>query len=206
LGGSRTTARGINPQKGHTMSKNTMNTNTTATAKTIIEDNGTIGNITRNAIKKKSTVELIAETNAQGVTMEYLAIDGQKIGTMGYTSQKDRQAALDFVQRIVDNSDKTGMALYMEIMETAMTGAAMTETGIAAKESEEVEIDGVPLIINYTEKKSYIGINAELKDIANLDDLTCELPEEAIKALLVERSKTWIAENMNSSDEDDMDW
>lgn len=153
-----------------------------------------ISNITKTVTAPKTTVELIQETNAAGVTLEYLAIDGVKIGTMGYTSQKDKEAAIKFVQRIVDNSQNTGYALYNEIMQTCMTGAAMTEEGIEAKDSEEIEIDDVPVIINYEAQKAYIGINNSLEAIADLEDLDCDLPAEAVKALLVERSKTAIAE------------
>lgn len=176
-----------------TYTKNTTINNTTAKeAKENKMKN--ISNITKTVTAPKTTVELIQETNAAGVTLEYLAIDGVKIGTMGYTSQKDKEAAIKFVQRIVDNSQNTGYALYNEIMQTCMTGAAMTEEGIEAKDSEEIEIDDVPVIINYEAQKAYIGINNSLEAIADLEDLDCDLPAEAVKALLVERSKTAIAE------------
>lgn len=167
------------------------NNNTTAVEKENKMNN--ISNITKNIPAKKTTIEIIAETNRDGVSIEYLAIDGVKIGTMGYTSQADKEAAIRFIQRIVDNSDNTGYALYNEIMQACMTGAAMAEEGIEAYESEEVEIDGVPIIINYQAQKAYIGVNTELEAIANLEDLDCTLPAEAAKALLVERCKTWIA-------------
>ena len=153
-----------------------------------------IANITKTVTAPKTTVELIKETNAAGVQLEYLAIDGVKIGTMGYTSQKDREAAIKFIQRIVDNSQNTGYALYMEIMNACMTGAAMTEEGIEAKDSEELEIEGVPVIINYEVQKAYIGVNKSLEAVADLEDLDAELPEVAVKALLVERAKTRIKE------------
>lgn len=176
-----------------TYTKNTTINNTTAKeAKENKMKN--ISNITKTVTAPKTTVELIQETNAAGVTLEYLAIDGVKIGTMGYTSQKDKEAAIKFVQRIVDNSQNTGYALYNEIMQTCMTGAAMTEEGIEAKDSEEIEIDDVPVIINYEAQKAYIGINNSLEAIADLEDLDCDLPAEAVKALLIERSKTAIAE------------
>lgn len=161
-----------------------------------------ISNITKTVTAPKTTVQLIQETNAAGVTLEYLAIDGVKIGTMGYTSQKDKEAAIKFVQRIVDNSQNTGYALYNEIMQTCMTGAAMTEEGIEAKDSEEIEIDDVPVIINYEAQKAYIGINNSLEAIADLEDLDCDLPAEAVKALLVERSKTAIAEMKKAQEEE----
>ena len=161
-----------------------------------------ISNITKTVTAPKTTVQLIQETNAAGVTLEYLAIDGVKIGTMGYTSQKDKEAAIKFVQRIVDNSQNTGYALYNDIMQTCMTGAAMTEEGIEAKDSEEIEIDDVPVIINYEAQKAYIGINNSLEAIADLEDLDCDLPAEAVKALLVERSKTAIAEMRKAQEEE----
>lgn len=182
---------------------NTKN-NTTANTSAVEKENKmkNISNITKTVTAPKTTVELIQETNAAGVTLEYLAIDGVKIGTMGYTSQKDKEAAIKFVQRIVDNSQNTGYALYNEIMQTCMTGAAMTEESIEAKDSEETEIDGVPIIINYEAQKAYIGIDKSLEAIADLEDLDCDLPAEAVKALLVERSKTAIAEMKKAQEEE----
>lgn len=182
---------------------NTKN-NTTANTSAVEKENKmkNISNITKTVTAPKTTVELIQETNAAGVTLEYLAIDGVKIGTMGYTSQKDKEAAIKFVQRIVDNSQNTGYALYNEIMQTCMTGAAMTEEGIEAKDSEEIEIDDVPIIINYEAQKAYIGIDKFLEAIADLEDLDCDLPAEAVKALLVERSKTAIAEMKKAQEEE----
>ena len=178
----------------YTTKNNTTINNTAAKEVKENKEMKNISNITKTVTAPKTTVELIQETNAAGVTLEYLAIDGVKIGTMGYTSQKDKEAAIKFVQRIVDNSQNTGYALYNEIMQTCMTGAAMTEEGIEAKDSEEIEIDDVPVIINYEAQKAYIGINNSLEAIADLEDLDCDLPAEAVKALLVERSKTAIAE------------
>jgi len=187
------------------MEKNINNTtNTNITKKNAVEGKEertmeNIANITKTVIAPKTTVELIRETNAAGVTLEYLAIDGVKIGTMGYTSQKDREAAIKFVQRIVDNSQNTGYALYSEIMEACMTGAAMTEEGIEAKDSEEIEIEGVPVIINYAVQKAYIGVDKSLEVIADLEDLDVELPEVAVKALLEERAKTRIKEMLEEA-------
>lgn len=178
----------------YTTKNNTTINNTAAKEAKENKEMKNISNITKTVTAPKTTVELIQETNAAGVTLEYLAIDGVKIGTMGYTSQKDKEAAIKFVQRIVDNSQNTGYALYNEIMQTCMTGAAMTEEGIEAKDSEEIEIDDVPIIINYEAQKAYIGIDKSLEAIADLEDLDCDLPAEAVKALLVERSKTAIAE------------
>lgn len=185
------------------MTTYTTKNNTTANTSAVEKENKmkNISNITKTVTAPKTTVELIQETNAAGVTLEYLAIDGVKIGTMGYTSQKDKEAAIKFVQRIVDNSQNTGYALYNEIMQTCMTGAAMTEEGIEAKDSEEIEIDDVPVIINYEAQKAYIGINNSLEAIADLEDLDCDLPAEAVKALLVERCKTALAEMKKAQEE-----
>lgn len=186
----------------NTTKNNTTINNTTAKEAKENKEMKNISNITKTVTAPKTTVELIQETNAAGVTLEYLAIDGVKIGTMGYTSQKDKEAAIKFVQRIVDNSQNTGYALYNEIMQTCMTGAAMTEEGIEAKDSEEIEIDDVPVIINYEAQKAYIGINSSLEAIADLEDLDCDLPAEAVKALLVERSKNAIAEMKKAQEEE----
>lgn len=153
---------------------------------------------------RKSTVELVAGINANGTKMEFIAIDGVKIGTMGYSSQKDKEAALKVIQSVVDNSDKTGPALYSEIIDACMVASAMTEEGIEAKDSEEVEVDGVSIIINYETNKAYIaGSGLELKPIADLDDLDYKLPTEAVKALLVERVKVAFLEGGEEDDWED---
>lgn len=154
-----------------------------------------MANIQKIIAPRKTTVELIADTTRDGVTMEWISIDGVKIGTMGYANKKDKEAALRLIQRVVDNSENTGYDLYMEIMNTCMTGAAMTEEGVSALESEEIEVEGVPVIINYEAQKAYIGINNTLEVVASLEDLdNDEIPEVAVKALLVERAKARIKE------------
>jgi len=190
-----------NMKKNNTTTVNatTNNYNTNIKEETTMNEN--ISNITRTN-NHKSTVEIISEVNDMGVKLEYLAIDGVKIGTMGYTSPRDKELAIKFVQKIVDNSDKTGYALYNEIMQTCMTGAAMTEEGIDAKESAEDVVDGVPVIINYRNCKIYMGLNDSLKELANLDDLNCALPKEAVQTLLKERAAHAIAD-MRKRDDDD---
>ena len=169
---------------------NTMNMNMNVNAKSTKE--GTMTNITKTV---KNTVEVVRDINATGTALEYLAINGEKIAVMGYRNEADKAAAIAAVQAIVNNSDKKGYALYMEIANTLMTGAALTEEGVEAKNSEEVEIEGVPLIVNYETAKIYIGINGSLEPIADLEDMEgVDLPEQAIKALLSERAKVWLME------------
>lgn len=153
-----------------------------------------MADIQKTVTPRKTTVELIADTTKDGVTMEWISIDGVKIGTMGYANKRDKELALRLIQRVVDNSENTGYALYREIMETCMTGAAMAEEGISALESEEVVVDDVPVIINYEAQKAYIGVDNALEVVADLEDLDAELPSVAIKALLTERAKTRIKE------------
>lgn len=182
--------------------KNTnTNTNTNNKGENTMKTNN-YANITRTETPRKNTVEIIRELKNDGTTLEFIAINDVKIGTMGYTSPEDRQKAIDFIQKIVDNSTKTGNALYREIMETCMTGAALTEKELDPADSEEDEIDGVPVIINYKEKKLFIGVNAELVEITDLEDLTCELPNEAIKALLIERGKNSIKNYLPTLEDD----
>lgn len=106
----------------------------------------------------------------------------------GYISESDKQACMNLIQQalVATNGNTYQAARYIQ-------NAVM----IAAndiKPDEAVTVEGVELLVNYTTKKIYEGTT----EIANLDDVTCELPQEAVKVMLMDRAKHIIVERRNA--------
>lgn len=143
-----------------------------------------MANININTKKSLNRVQLMKENNTN---LEYLYIDGIKCGCMGSVNDRDREAGLAAIQRIVDNSDKTGMALVMEVMAQVQFESSMNEKEINPDEVLEVKIDGItyPCVLSY-EKKALFDEAGE--EICNTRDIDCELDERALKALLEARA------------------
>lgn len=82
-------------------------------------------NITKNNARK-SMVEIVKSIR-QNSEVEILKIDGIECGIMGYANEADKQAGISVIQEIVDNSDKRGWALAMEVMQTMMVAGWQNE-------------------------------------------------------------------------------
>ena len=156
-----------------------------------------MANININTKKSLNRVQLMKENNAN---FEFLYIDGIKVGCMGSVNKRDREAGLAVIQRIVDNSNKTGRALVMEVMAQVKFEASMNEKGIDHDEVLEVEVDGIkyPCILSYEKKALYDEAGEE---ICNARDIDCELEKQALKAILEARAINAIKED-NEDDED----
>lgn len=138
-----------------------------------------------NSSKKVlNRVQLMHENNTG---LEFLYIDNIRVGCMGSVNDRDREAGLAVIQRIVDNSDKTGMALVMEVMAQVQFESSMNEKEINPDEVLEVKVDGItyPCVLSY-EKKALFDEAGE--EICNTRDIDCELDERALKALLEARA------------------
>lgn len=142
-------------------------------------------NITKNNTRK-SMVEIV-KTIRQNAEVEILKIDGIECGIMGYANEDDKQAGIAVIQEIVDNSDKQGYALVMEVMQTMLVASRQKEAGIPADaKPEAVKVNGKDMNILYSKKAIY---NSDLtKELANCKDLP-DMPKEAIRAVLIERAK-----------------
>ena len=164
-----------------------------------------MANININTKKSLNRVQLMKENNTN---LEYLYIDGIKCGCMGSVNDRDREAGLAVIQRIVDNNDKTGMALVMEVMAQVQFESSMNEKKINPDEVLEVKVDSItyPCVLSY-EKKALFDEAGE--EICNARDIDCELDERALKALLEARAQVAIRNDNNynndyeDEDEDD---
>lgn len=143
-----------------------------------------MANININTKKSLNRVQLMKENNTN---LEYLYIDGIRCGCMGSVNDRDREAGLVVIQRIVDNSDKTGMALVMEVMAQVQFESFMNEKEINPDEVLEVKVDGItyPCVLSYEKKALFDEVGEE---ICNTRDIDCELDERALKALLEARA------------------
>ena len=102
--------------------------------------------------------------------------------TFGYVAEADREAALKLIADALKATEGDISAVASYIYEAMIVTAA----GINAQEADEV--DGQEIIIDYEDRKAYI----RTIEVANLDDMSCDLPREAVKAILKERVHNYI--------------
>jgi hypothetical protein len=126
----------------------------------------------------KNAVEIHSELKANGTKIEYIVIDGQKIGIMGSVSDADRAAALKTLQDAYVASNGN----IMEMMQKLSEVATIEENAV----DEVVEVCGVDIMLSYANRKTYTMDGIEL---ANCDDMP-DMPKEATKAVLVARTET----------------
>lgn len=157
-----------------------------------------MANININTKKSLNRVQLMKENDTN---LEYLYIDNIRVGVMGSVNDHDREKAIAAIQRMVDNSNKTGMALVMEIMLQSQFEASMNEKGINPDEVLEVKVDGItyPCVLSY-EKKALFDEAGE--EICNTRDIDCELDERALKALLEARAINALRKDLASKYDD----
>ena len=111
----------------------------------------------------------------------------------GYASESDRIACMKLIEDAVRATGGDIMAAQYYIM-NAVEVAANEITP-----DEAVDVDGTEILISYADKAAYLGT----EKIADLDDLDCELPNEAVKALLKDRAKLSLSERNAYYDEVD---
>lgn len=157
-----------------------------------------MANININTKKSLNRVQIMKENDTN---LEYLYIDNIRVGVMGSVNDHDREKAIAAIQRMVDNSNKTGMALVMEIMLQSQFEASMNEKGINPDEVLEVKVDGItyPCVLSYEKKALYDEAGEE---ICNTRDIDCELDERALKALLEARAINALRKDLASKYDD----
>lgn len=149
-----------------------------------------------NSKKSLNRVALMRENNSN---LEFLYIDGIKVGAMGSVSDADREAGIKVIQRIVDNSNKKGMALVMEVMSQVNFEASMNENNI--QPDEQVRIENKDCVISYQSKKIY---DMAGKELADASDIGANTPKEAIREILKLRAQAKLhkLEEMEDDTED----
>lgn len=154
-----------------------------------------MANINNNK-KNMNRVQLMKEN---GSNLEFLYIDNIKIGAMGSVSDADREAGIKVIQRIVDNSNKKGMALVMEVMSQVNFEASMNEKQI--QPDEQVKVEDTDCVISYQSKKIYDMVGKELADAS---DIGANTPKEAIREILKLRAQAKLhkLEDMEDDTED----
>lgn len=150
-----------------------------------------------NSKKSLNRVALMRENNSN---LEFLYIDGIKVGAMGSVSDADREAGIKVIQRIVDNSNKKGMALVMEVMSQVNFEASMNENNI--QPDEQVKVENTDCVISYQSKKIYDMAGKELASASDIGDNT---PKEAIREILKLRALAKI-HKLNAEAEADLDY
>lgn len=143
----------------------------------------------------KNAVEIRTELNKNGTKIEYIVINGQKVGILGSVNANDRAKAIKALQTALDASNGN---IY-EMMSKLQTIATIEEHEIAA--DEMITVDGVDVIISYASKAAYYTNGEEIVNCTELPDM----PNEAIKAVLEARIKVALAERADDEDEWDED-
>lgn len=136
--------------------------------------------ITNNTIK--NAVQIRTEFKENGTKIEYIVIDGQRVGILGSISEKDRSAAL----KVLNDTYAASNGNIMEMMRKLTTIATIEEKEI--EPDEMIEINDNEVIISYKKAAAYT-IDGE--EIVNCSDLP-SMPAEAIKAVLVARMEALI--------------
>lgn len=126
---------------------------------------------------RKNAVEIYKELSANGTTIEYIVINGQKVGILGSANDRDRQKAIDAIQMALDAS---GGNIY-ETMQKLATVAAMNENDIVP--DEMIKVRGKDIILSSSTRAAY---TVDGKKVADCDDLP-SMPYEAVKAVLIAR-------------------
>lgn len=147
-----------------------------------------------NSKKSLNRVALMKENNSN---LEFLYIDGIKVGAMGSVSDADREAGIAVIQRIVDNSNKKGMALVMEVMSQVNFEASMNENNIIP--DEQVKIEDTDCVISYKNLRIY---TMDGKELASAEDYA-NVENRAVKEILKLRAQAKLHELEEMEDEAD---
>lgn len=126
---------------------------------------------------RKNAVEIYQELAANGTVIEFIVVNGQKVGILGSVSDKDRQRAIDAIQKALDASNGN----VYEMMKKLQTVATMHENDI--EPDEMVTVCDRDIIISYSERAAYTTDGTKVADCDGLP----VMPYEAVKALLIAR-------------------
>lgn len=129
---------------------------------------------------KKNAVEIRSELKKNGTTIEYITINGQKIGMLGCMGEEDKAKALKVLNDAYIASGGDIMAMMMNLD----TIANIEEKAIDP--DEMVSVGDIDVMLCYANKTAY---TMDSEEIANCTDLP-DMPKEAVKAVLIARAET----------------
>lgn len=127
----------------------------------------------------KNAVEIKKVFDENGVAVEHIVVDGQNIGILGYVDEEDKQRAINAIQTAFDASNGDVYAM----MKKLCTIATIKEKEISPDEA--ISVNGAEYIVSYEAKTAYDTYGEIVATCNELPDM----PNEAIKAILVERIK-----------------
>lgn len=151
-----------------------------------------------NSKKSLNRVALMKENNSN---LEFLYIDGIKVGAMGSVSDADREAGIAVIQRIVNNSDKKGMDLVFEVMAQVNFESAMNEKNISP--DEQIEVEEEQCVISYSARAIYDMNGEELANISDMGDIPDNAAKEILKLRAAEALRKMVTDNEMEENEDD---
>lgn len=147
--------------------------------------------INTNTNIRKDVTALRTELHCNGVHMENIYVDGVKFCAVGYTNERDKAACIAAVEKAVKGSDGNLMEAMLKLQALANFGDNKVIP------DEEMDVDGFPVILSYTNKAFYDRMGTT--EITNARDMNCELPTEALKEILKLRAR----EVLKHEDEDE---
>jgi translation elongation factor EF-Ts len=157
-------------------------TNNTATINNANVKENTMNREITTSKRTESQFAVSYQRNGYGACIP--TIDGVEHPELmfGYTSEADAQAALNLIsEALAATNGNIPQAMWY------MRNAALTAAR-DVKADEAVDVDGVDIVIDYQARKAYK--NGE--EVSNLDNITCPLPNEAIKQILIEKVREMI--------------
>lgn len=110
--------------------------------------------------------------------------------TFGYANASDKAACMDLIEHALRATNGNVYEAQRYIQNAISVSAAEINADDVAK------VDDAEIIIDYIARKAYFGT----QEIANCDDIECDMPNEALKALLISRAKEYVeqeAERLN---------
>lgn len=150
-----------------------------------------MANITKTNTRK-NTVELRTILNNDGTHMENVYIDGQFFCCMGSVNERDKQAALETIQKAIDGSSN----MY-EAAKKLMNVACINDSG--NDPTEQIEVQGHQLLIDYNKK---LGCDERGNELVNCAELNIT-DHTAIKEILKARYEALLATETVFCDEEE---
>lgn len=122
----------------------------------------------------------------QGI--EPIVYEGKQVGIIGYANLKDRDTQLQMIQDAVETSNG-----IFEAMKKLSQIAQCVQNDIVP--DEEIEVDGVKVVVSYSDKKTYVVTPTSTETLADLSSLNLPtIGKDALKELLTRETSRILSE------------